>query len=216
MLAREEIYVEGLPADVPSRPIVSFVERHAGRRVVDIGCGYGEYARALAASGRDVKGLELDPSYVAEARARGVDVVEGDAAATPFADDEFDTAVLVEVLEHVPHPAAVLREALRVAHDVVVTVPNVGDYRSLADYGVTYWHLVTTDHVNFFTPDGLRELAAACGAEAAVAPSEPLEPFALVRPRGPAWYALAVLRRAGLIRPVAFNRLYAVVRRRPR
>jgi SAM-dependent methyltransferase len=215
LLKRDEIYVEGLPADAPSSAVLHFVERHAGRRVLDIGCGYGAYALALAREGREVAGIELNSAYVAEARRRGLDVTQGDASATPFADDAFDTALLVEVLEHVQDAEPVLREALRVAREVLVTVPNVGEYDSLGRYGLTYWHLVTTDHVRFFTADGLAELAARCGASATVARAEPLEPFGLVRERGPAWFVLAVLRRLGVIRPVAFARLYAVVRRRP-
>jgi hypothetical protein len=137
--------------------------------------------------------------------------VEADAAATPFEDDRFETAILFEVLEHIVHPERVLREALRIASEnVLVTVPNVGEYEALKAYGLTYWHLVVTDHVNFFTADGLRELGRSCGARAEVSLSEPLEPFGLVVQRRASWYALAGLRRLGIVRPIAYQRLYAV------
>jgi len=146
---------------------------------------------------------------------RGFDAVEADAAATPFADGEFDTALLFEVLEHVERPELLLAEALRVARqNVLITVPNVAEYGQLAPHAVTYWHLLTTDHVNFFTPAALDALAGSCGAEADVKRAEPLEPFALVRPRGPAWLTLVGLRRLGVLKPVAYARLYAVVRKR--
>jgi len=91
--------------------------------------------------------------------------------------------VLFEVLEHIPDFRAVVREALRVSRrNVLITVPNVGEYEHLMQYGITYWHLVTTDHVNFFKPDDLEELAESCNARANVRRGEPLVPAALLRP----------------------------------
>jgi SAM-dependent methyltransferase len=215
LLTRDEIYTAG-PSDIPSERLVRFALEHAGGEVVDLGCGFGVYAARLQEAGRKVTGVDLDPSFVAEARSRGVEAVLADVTATPFADRSFDTALLFEVLEHIPGPERVLREALRIVRrNVLVTVPNFGDFEHLRDYGLTYSHVAVTDHVNFFTPEGLRSLAEAAGGVADVVPSEPLEPFGLVRPRGPAWWALAVLRRAGLIRPAAYFRLYAVIRPSP-
>jgi SAM-dependent methyltransferase len=182
--------------------------------VVDLGCGFGAYARRIADAGRQVVGVELDPKAVARAREKGVDAREGDVTALPFEDASFDTAVLVEVLEHLADPLGALREALRVTRDnVLVTVPNVGEYERLARYGLTYWHLVTTDHVNFFTAEELRALAVDAGGMAKVERAEPLEACALVPERGPFWFALAALERVRLLRPVAHGRLYAEVRR---
>jgi ubiquinone/menaquinone biosynthesis C-methylase UbiE len=50
--------------------------------------------------------------------------VRADAQDLPFKDKEFDTAVLAEILEHVPDPVKALKEAKRVAKKVVITVPN--------------------------------------------------------------------------------------------
>ncbi len=210
MPSRESLYVEGLPAEKPSESVLGFLAERAGQSIVDIGCGHGAYSRRLAASGRAVIGTEIDAEKVAAAEARGVEAVLVEGSRLPFEDDSFDTAVLVDVLEHVPEPAVLLGEALRlVRQNVLVTVPNVGEYERLARYGVTYWHLVTTDHVNFFDRTGLEALADAVGAAVEVRLAEPLEPLALVRERGPWWYLLAMLERARLVRPVAYNRLYA-------
>lgn len=48
--------------------------------------------------------------------------VQADAHKLPFKDDEFDTAVLGDMLEHVLDPVQVLREAARVAKKIVVTI----------------------------------------------------------------------------------------------
>ena len=210
MLTRADLYVEGLPATVPSEHVLAFLIARAGETVVDLGCGTGAYGRVLRQRGREVVGIELDAEAVARARSDGLDARVGDVTDLPFADGEFETAVLVDVIEHVDDFEKALAEALRVAHrNVLVTVPNVGEYERLRAYGVTYWHLVTTDHVNFFRREDLERFASRLGALVDVRLAEPLEACALVPERGLWWYALAVLARARLLRPVGWGRIYA-------
>ena len=217
MPSRAELYVEGLPATVPSEHVLAFLTEKAGSTVVDLGCGTGAYGRVLRESGREVVGIELDADAVAQAQAEGFDVRVGDVTALPFADGEFETSVLVDVIEHVVDVEQALAEALRVARrNVLVTVPNVAEYERLKAYGVTYWHLVTTDHVNFFTPDEIRELATRVGADADVRLAEPLEACALVPERRLWWYALVLLARARLLRPAGWARIYAELTHRDR
>ncbi len=87
----------------------------AGEQTIDIGCGPGVFAAALAARGAAVTAVDSSPAMLAAAAARdGVTAVEADATSLPFADGAFDVACLVQVLEYVADPVAVLREAARV------------------------------------------------------------------------------------------------------
>lgn len=54
---------------------------------------------------------------------------KGDVQALPFQDNEFDVAVLTEVLEHVPLPWVAMREAGRVAKKVLITTPCEGRWQ---------------------------------------------------------------------------------------
>lgn len=210
MPSRAELYVEGLPATIPSEHVLAFLTERAGASVVDLGCGIGAYGKRLRETGRDVVGIELDVGAVARAQADGLDVRVGDVTALPFPDGAFETSVLVDVIEHLVDPERALAEALRVARrNVLVTVPNVGEYERLRTYGVTYWHLVTTDHLNFFTPEEIQRHGSRIGAHVDVRLAEPLEACALVPERGLWWYALVVLARARLLRPVGWARIYA-------
>ncbi len=98
------------------------LERFAGplakRRVLDCGCGAGEYVRALLARGADAYGVEFDERKLAAPSVRDAALearlAVGDLEALAFPDESFDVALLNEVLEHVPDDAAALAEVRRV------------------------------------------------------------------------------------------------------
>jgi SAM-dependent methyltransferase len=79
----------------------------SGKRVLDIGCGSGRYAVALAERGADVLGVDLSPAMLALAReratSRGVSercrFVEGDFDGLEL-QERFDVVLLVGVLEY--------------------------------------------------------------------------------------------------------------------
>jgi ubiquinone/menaquinone biosynthesis C-methylase UbiE len=80
-----------------------------GRRVLDVGCGTGRIAVALAKRGATVSGVDPSPEMLVEARARGRGVVEFEQApaeALPFADASFERAVLRLVVHLVDRPRA--------------------------------------------------------------------------------------------------------------
>ena len=81
----------------------------------------------------------------------------------PFADDQFDLVLCLEVLEHLPDPAAGLAELARVSgRDIVVSVPHEPWFRlgSLArgKYLKTWGN--HPEHVNHWNPRSLREFLA--------------------------------------------------------
>ena len=89
--------------------------RLAGARVLDVGCGGGLLAESLCGAGADVTGVDLAPAMIEVARAhaaeRGLAVryqlVSAHALAGSHAH-AFDVITCMEMLEHVPDPAAML------------------------------------------------------------------------------------------------------------
>jgi len=87
-----------------------------GARALDVGCGGGLLSEALARAGADVTGIDLAPAVLDVARLHlhesGLTVdyretsVEALAAEMPGA---FDVITCMEMLEHVPDPASVIR-----------------------------------------------------------------------------------------------------------
>jgi len=97
-----------------------------GARVLDAGCGSGRNMVELRRHG-EVTGVEVAQTSAALARARGAgEVFEGSLMEMPFAQDSFDLAVCLDVIEHLPDDVGALRELRRVLAPggaLLVTVP---------------------------------------------------------------------------------------------
>ena len=87
-------------------------------RVLDVGCGAGFLANALAAQDMKVTGLDASASSLAIAAqhdvTRSVRYEVGDAYQLPYADASYDVVSAMDFLEHVSSPAQVIAEAGRV------------------------------------------------------------------------------------------------------
>jgi SAM-dependent methyltransferase len=101
--------------------VVDLVPAEPDARWVEIACGPGLIARALAPRVGSVLGVDLTPAMVekarAEAAAAGVENVGfelGDATALDLSDDSFDGAITRFSLHHIPAPVRVLEEMRRV------------------------------------------------------------------------------------------------------
>jgi SAM-dependent methyltransferase len=98
----------------------------AGARILDAGCGSGRNMVELARLGT-VTGVELSETSVELARERDVgEVIAGSVLEMPFAEDSFDLAVSLDVIEHLQDDLAALREFRRVIAPggaLLVTVP---------------------------------------------------------------------------------------------
>ena len=103
-----------------------------GSRVIDVGCGDGTLLNVLRKC-RDVKGdgIEIDVERFEEALADGHNVFwdDVDEGLAVFPDRHYDTAIVSDTLQEVRNPRGVLREALRLADEAIVTFPNFAAYR---------------------------------------------------------------------------------------
>jgi SAM-dependent methyltransferase len=96
-------------------PVVAAVVAAAPRRVLEVGCGWGELAEWLAReTDADVVATDLSPRMVELACARGVDAHLADVQELPFANGEFDVAVAAWMLYHVPDLDRAVAELARV------------------------------------------------------------------------------------------------------
>lgn len=95
-------------------PLREALEGAPGSRLVDIGGGTGNYARALRDEGWDPLVVDREPAMLARAAAKGLETLEADAQRLPLPDGCADAAMLVSMLHHVEDPAAAIAEARRI------------------------------------------------------------------------------------------------------
>jgi len=96
----------------------NYIDQHspvAGKRLVDVGCGGGILAEAMAQRGAIVTGIDMGEAPLSVARLHqlesGVAVDYRQATAEQLAAEQgetFDVVCCLEMLEHVPDPAAVV------------------------------------------------------------------------------------------------------------
>jgi SAM-dependent methyltransferase len=142
-------------------------EHAAPQSVLDVGCGEGvltaEWAERL--DGGRIVGIDLDDPKLRrewEMRERpNLEFRAEEATSLSFADDEFDLATAVEVLEHVPEPEATLAEMARVAQRwLLVSVPREPLWRGLNMARGAYWRELGNPpgHLNHWSKRGFISL----------------------------------------------------------
>ena len=153
----------------------------AGKRVVDVGCGGGILSDSMARAGAQVLGIDLStkPLRVAELHAmeagtEGVEyreiAVEALAAEQPAG---FDVVTCMEMLEHVPDPASVVRacaELVKPGGWVFLSTLNRNAKAFLlaivgAEYLLQMLPKGTHEYARFLKPSELAQFCRAAGLE---------------------------------------------------
>lgn len=157
---------------LPRQIKLSFVEsiRHLpvpgpDARLLDIGCGNGNFLRFAVDLGYAATGLEIDPAAVQTARAHGFDVVEGKLPDSGLESGRFDHVTLSHVVEHLHDPQAGLREIHRLLKSsgrVWLQFPNI-DALGHEIYGPAWLGLDSPRHLVLPSLEGMKTMLASAG-----------------------------------------------------
>jgi 2-polyprenyl-3-methyl-5-hydroxy-6-metoxy-1,4-benzoquinol methylase len=163
------------PSDFALRRRFLLEHVRAGDRVLDVGCGEGQFAAELARAGASVVGIDLAEEPLRRARARDpqldLRLLDGEGP-WQLADASFDVVWAGEVIEHVADTAAWLSEVRRVLRSggsLLVSTP--------AHEPLTLIHLALSprafaahfdplgDHLRFYSRETLTRLLAEFGLQ---------------------------------------------------
>ncbi|MDQ2983506.1 MAG: methyltransferase domain-containing protein [Actinomycetota bacterium] len=132
---RAAVYDELRPADENWWELYELLVNEGdlrGRRVVDVGCGTGLFAEALAREAT-VAGVDPEPAMLEVAAGRGLQLHEAGAERLPFPDGSFERAVMRLVVHLVDRPRA-FAEARRVLVEAGVLVVATFDPSHFDDF----------------------------------------------------------------------------------
>ena len=121
------------------RESYELLEVGPGRRILEVGCGLGDDAAALArlvAPGGAVVAVDGSQAMIDAARERhgevaGLSFDIADAAELPYEDGSFDACRIDRVLQHIAEPAAAVLEMVRVLRPGGVLVAYDNDWETL-------------------------------------------------------------------------------------
>lgn len=120
------------------------------RRVLDFGCGFGQFLEMCRLFGLEAHGVERS-----HARRSGAAVqIHAELDEAP---GNFDAITMFEVLEHLDDPLAMLRalrERLNPGGLMIIEVPDTTGVNEITDE-FSYRKIHPLDHINAFTPDSL-------------------------------------------------------------
>lgn len=158
-----------VPPDLELRRRFLLGELAAGDRVLDLGCGEGQFASiAMAAGARQVIGAEVAQSALERAARLYPELdlrlvpIDGPL---PFADGAFELVWASEVIEHVADTAGWLSEVRRVLAPrgrLLLTTPDHGRLRLLLG-GIARYSDPLGDHLHLYVPGSLRDLLRGFG-----------------------------------------------------
>ena len=178
-----------------------------GGRVLDVGCGRGNFMAVMAARGFEVYGTELSTLSATRAQSLFGDRVQvGELQSCSFEPGTFDLITLWHVLEHVRDPRGDIARAvelLRPGGVLVLAQPNFDSLQ--AKLGRHVWfHLDVPRHLYHFSPRTLSALVTRCGLQPIKTSQWSIEqnPYGLLQ---------SALSRAG----AGHNSLYRVLKSEP-
>lgn len=162
---------------------INFIQQFTGlggKRIIDVGCGGGILSEGLAKLGADVTGIDLSEDLIDIADLHGLEsniaVTYQKISAEDMAEqrpEQFDVVTCMEMLEHVPDPAAIIRAcAAMVKPDGWVFFSTLNRQPKAyllaivaAEYLLKMLPKGTHDFKTFIKPSELSQSARAAGLE---------------------------------------------------
>lgn len=150
--------VSDVVKDFKTRQFADFLRKYSlyGRKVLEVGCGRGEFLSLLSQLDVNTFGLEYSESAVAECVKNGLDVSCGypDRDTGRLENGPFDAFLLLMFLEHIPEPNAALRKIYDNLADNAVGLIEVPNFDMMLRNKL--FSEFIGDHLLYFTKETLQ------------------------------------------------------------
>jgi 2-polyprenyl-3-methyl-5-hydroxy-6-metoxy-1,4-benzoquinol methylase len=136
-------------------------------RVLDFGCGWGEFLAMAHLFGFEAVGVERSPDKIEELRQAGVTAFPDIESLREGIDAGFHAVTLFWVLEHVEEPLELLTElrgVMAAGAILVLAVPDCSGVTGIHDLA-DFRKIDPLEHINCFTPTSLAKMARLAGFE---------------------------------------------------
>lgn len=135
-----------------------------GTKLLDIGCSSGALLGSARRHGFKAEGVEPAVQAAEYARSEGLTVFQGYLQDACYPTENFDAVTLMEVIEHLPDPHALLKEVWRILKPNGMLVVGTGNGASwtVRLVGARWGYLHVAEHgghISFFNPGSLGLLA---------------------------------------------------------
>lgn len=148
----------------------SLLQPKAGMRILDVGCGTGNFSLKLAQLGARVTGIDIAENMLNQATAKTanthlpIQFLKGNAAHMPFQSNSFDAVLSMTAFEFIPNPYEVYLEMKRILKPggiiVIGTIQKGGDWANL--YSSDVCKGTAYEYANFLSKADLTALDPAC------------------------------------------------------
>lgn len=141
-----------------------------GQKLLDVGCGNGDYLSLASEVGWKVKGVEPDPKALKVARARGLEVVQGSLEEIANAGELFDVITMSHVIEHVHDPVNFVKLAYKCLQPggiLYIDTPNIESWGAKR-FGKNWRGIETPRHLVLFSQSGLENILSQASFRKAV------------------------------------------------
>ena len=139
------------------KEVITEAKKYAKGQLIDIGCGRMPYRRVLEPLVDSYIGV--DHPKISKLYKSGVKPeVLADAKSLPFGNNTFDTALLIQVLEHVDSPEEVIKEAARILKPNGILIISVPFFYPLHDMPYDWGRYTSSALKSFIDKASLRLL----------------------------------------------------------
>jgi 2-polyprenyl-3-methyl-5-hydroxy-6-metoxy-1,4-benzoquinol methylase len=154
--------------------ITKFIQKQ--KKVLDVGCAYGNLAEVMFTNECEVVGVEIDPEAGKNAQKYCKEVLIGDAELIELSSkyiNYFDYIIFADILEHLKNPVKVLKRFKKYLKNegcIVISLPNITNWRMrlkilFGNFEYENTGVMDSGHIRFFNEKTAKSLLYDSGFE---------------------------------------------------